>query len=58
MKPQPKQTPKRRRFHDHPKLTRTEYQQARRLSEGLEQLWSSDDPYDRRPAVLDSDGLR
>lgn len=58
MKPQPKRTRNRHPVREPQKLTRQEYQQARRLTEGLGQLWSCDDPCDRRPAVLDSDGLR
>lgn len=59
MKPPSTRSLEPRRVRAPPKFTRDEYQQARRLTEGLEQLWLCDDPCDRKSSVLrDIDGFR
>lgn len=48
-----------RRLHVPSRLTRTEFKQARRLDEGLRDLWSCDDPKDRQDrAMVDSSDFR
>lgn len=49
----------RRRIHAPPRLSRSESKQARRLVEGLRELWSCDDPKDRQDrAMFDSSDFR
>lgn len=47
-----------RRMHGPPRLTPSECKQARRLAEGLRDLWTCDDPKDRQDRPFDASDFR